>query len=327
MAALAAALTLAGAAPARQERPAQIQTTDKLVVVPVSVRNASGNLVDGIPREAFRVFEDGFAQQVTAFSADSYSLSAVILLDGGLPRRQAEHLQRSAGAIAGGLSEFDEAAVGRFETFYEPVADFTTNNDHLHSALKRADLSAEFGVQATAPLATGPRINGQPVERIPGGGGFNVGGRSGKNIDDAVFAAGRMLAGRAADRRRIVLVVSDGNNAKGNANSFTSVLKLLLDAHVTLYAVRIGGPAEDRAGDVLFRYALATGGTVFYAATREDMESAYGRITEQARNPYTLAYVPQGTDRKKDYHDIEVKIARGGLNISARQGYYSSPNN
>jgi len=326
LAALAAAVCGA-AAVAQQERPSRPRADSKLVVIPVSARDTSGNLVDGIPREAFRVLEDGVPQQVTIFSTDTYPLAALILLDHGLPRKQAETLQKSAGAIAGGFSEFDEAAVARFEAFFEPLADFTSNNDHLHSTLKSAELAAAYTVRGTAPMTTGPRINGQPVERLPGSGGVTLGGRPGKQIDDAVFVAARHVAQRAPDRRRVLLIVSDGNNSKGNLNSFTSVLRMLLDEHIVVYAVRVGGPPEDRAGDVLFRYALATGGAVFYAATREEMENAYGRITEQARNPYTLAYVPQGTDRKKDYHDIEVRVARTGLMLSARQGYYDRKEN
>ncbi|HET9803256.1 MAG TPA: hypothetical protein VFP96_08470, partial [Candidatus Acidoferrum sp.] len=52
------------------------------------------------------------------------------------------------------------------------------------------------------------------------------------------------------------------------------------------------------------------------------LEELYSRVTEQARNQYTLAYSPQGNDKTKDYHAVEVRVRRAGLNIITREGYY-----
>jgi len=47
-------------------------------------------------------------------------------------------------------------------------------------------------------------------------------------------------------------------------------------------------------------------------------------VTEQARNQYTLAYAPTGNDKTKDYHAVEVRVKRVGLNILTREGYFSA---
>ena len=60
------------------------------------------------------------------------------------------------------------------------------------------------------------------------------------------------------------------------------------------------------------------------AAKRNTLEELYSRVTEQARNQYTLAYSPQGNDKGKDYHSVEVRVKRSGLNIITREGYYST---
>jgi len=54
-----------------------------------------------------------------------------------------------------------------------------------------------------------------------------------------------------------------------------------------------------------------------------DMEDLYSRVTEEARNQYTLVYSPGGTDPGKDYHSIEVRVKRQGLTILTREGYYT----
>ena len=53
------------------------------------------------------------------------------------------------------------------------------------------------------------------------------------------------------------------------------------------------------------------------------MEELYSRVTEEARNQYTLAYNPTGTDRGAEYHAIEVRVKREGLTILTREGYYA----
>ena len=57
---------------------------------------------------------------------------------------------------------------------------------------------------------------------------------------------------------------------------------------------------------------------------RETIEAAYQTITAQARNQYTLGYTtPQGASSA--YRDIEVRVKRPGLLVTARHGYYPLP--
>ena len=58
--------------------------------------------------------------------------------------------------------------------------------------------------------------------------------------------------------------------------------------------------------------------------SREAIESAYQTITAQARNQYTLGYTtPQKPS--SNYRDIEVRVKRPGLLVTARHGYYPLP--
>jgi hypothetical protein len=73
----------------------------------------------------------------------------------------------------------------------------------------------------------------------------------------------------------------------------------------------------------LVDYAHDSGGEVYFAAKRETLEVLYSRISEEARNQYTIAYMPRGTDRSADYHNVEVRVKRAGLSIKTRDRYYS----
>lgn len=145
-----------------------------------------------------------------------------------------------------------------------------------------------------------------------------------KHIDDALFAAAQALRDRPVDRRKIILLVTDGLNAKNNTSSFDDTLKQLLSAGVSVYAVGVDAAILNRIKSVPARYAHSTGGDIYYAATGSALPDLYPQMAEQARYQYTLGYVPTGTDRSKNYHTIEVRVRRPGLSVLARNGYYLS---
>ncbi len=317
------------AAPAialEQDDPrARIRTTVELVVVPVTVKDHVGKLVDDIRQDEFRMFEDGVEQRISLFSVDPFPLSVVLLVDNALKQKAAEQVASSLPAIAGGFSESDEVLICRFDTLLEQLGDFSSDNDKIHTQLKRLALDRMFPGEGSGPMTAGPRINAAPAPGAPGPAQTRLGERETKNIDDAVFAAAQLLRGRARERRKIIYLISDGVNSRHNAVSFSDAIKLLLSADVSVYAIGVGDALLNRGTSVLSRYAHSTGGDVFYAAKRADLESLYSQVTEQTRNQYTLGYVPEKTDRTLEYHNIEVRVKRLNLTLLARDGYYVTP--
>jgi hypothetical protein len=90
---------------------------------------------------------------------------------------------------------------------------------------------------------------------------------------------------------------------------------------IIVYSVAVGSSYLERKFSRLVSYANDTGGEAYFGAKSSTFEDFYSRITEQARNQYTLTFSPMG-DRKVDYHSIEVRVRREGLTIKTRQGYY-----
>ena len=151
-------------------------------------------------------------------------------------------------------------------------------------------------------------------------------GQSTKALDDAVYDAAQLLKDRDPERKRrkIILLISDGvNNPKFNTNKYDIVLRDLLRYDIAVYGVGVGSAFFNRKFERLSKYARDSGGDVYYGLKSEDMEEFYSRVTEEARNQYTLAYNPAGTDRGAEYHSIEVRVKRSGLTILTREGYYS----
>jgi hypothetical protein len=69
------------------------------------------------------------------------------------------------------------------------------------------------------------------------------------------------------------------------------------------------------------KYANATGGEIFSGFSRDAIEKTYASALGEARNQYTLGYVTHATP-SNTHREIEVKVARTGLTVTAKEGYY-----
>jgi VWFA-related protein len=293
------------------------------------VKDRAGNLVPDLHRDEFRIFEDKVEQKISFFSAEAFPLSIVVLVDNDLKSKDAEQVSESLRSVIAGMSVDDEAFICRFDQFFHPGRGFTKDQDRLLTELKRTSLDEQPSVAPpSAPLNNGPSINGHSATSDApniAGATANIKGQPTKALDDAVYESTQLLKDRGRDRRKVILLISDGvNGAKFNKNKYDNVVKDLLRYEVSVYSVAVSSAFFNRKFSRLVDYAHATGGDVYFAAKRETMEELYARIAEQARNEYTLAYSPAGTDRGAEYHSIEIRVERPGLNVTAREGYYTS---
>ena len=300
------------------------------VIVPVTVKDDAGRLVPDLRRDEFRVFEDNIEQKIASFQADVVPLSMVLLIDNDLKSKDAKQVSESLRSVVAGLTVNDEAFVCRFDQFFHEGKGFITDQDKLLTELKRTRLDEEPSVGPSSPaIANGPSINGHSATGdAPNitGGLINIKGQPTKALDDAVYAAAQLLKDRDPERqrRKIIFLISDGvNGPKVNVNNYDTVLKELLRYNIAVYGVGVGGAFFERKFERLSKYAHDTGGDVYYGLKSRAMSELYSRVTEEARNQYTLAYAPSGTDRGTDHHSIEVRVRREGLTILAREGYYA----
>ncbi|HEX3375490.1 MAG TPA: VWA domain-containing protein [Candidatus Acidoferrales bacterium] len=314
-----------------QDSRGSIRTTVSLVVVPVTVKDSAGELVTDLQQNDFRVFEDGIEQPIAQFSAEAFPLSAAVLVDDDLKQGTAEKVQKTLETLAAGFGPSDEVSLWRFDQVPEQISeDFIADNDALLTQLKKIDLSSSFAGIGSYTMTNGPRVNtAQPPgpAKIPAEAN---GHPNTKHINDAIYAAAEQLQDRPRDRRKIIFLISDGQNAKNNTHNYDETLKLLLSADVSVYAVGVGEANLNRGitflgNNILAKYAHATGGDIFYGGvSRENLEGLYARVAEQARNQYTIAYSGSHTDKSKPYHSIEVRVKRPGLSLLTRDGYYLS---
>ncbi len=303
----------------QSEARTKISVNSDLVVLPVTAKDRYGNLVPDLQREEFRVFDDNVEQSIEVFTAEAFPLSLVVLIDDDLKSNDAEQMAASLRAIAGGISASDETLICRFDLKFYPA-------DRLLADLKKAQDASGPSTAGPVPFVDGPSSHargvGEPIIWAP----TNAGSRPTKALDDAVHSAAVLLHDRGTNRRKVILLISDGvNGPQFNHYTYASTLEALLQDNASVYSLAVGRSLSTRKFSRLINYASDSGGGIYYASESPDMERLYSRITEAARHEYTLAYVPRGNNRNSTYHRVEVRTTRGAVTIKTRRGYYTGP--
>jgi VWFA-related protein len=316
-----------------QDQEFRIHAKIDLVVVPVTVKGSSDKLVTGLKKDDFVVLEDGKKQTISNFTIDPVPLSAAIVVDTGLGFDSLEKVEKTFPALASSFSPFDEVAIYRYDKFVAKVVDFSPADaerldlamDKLREVTPRA--MANNGLDRSPFSTPGPVINGAPV--IPPaqlGITSTVPTTTSNVLNDALFTAASDLARRERSRRKMVLVISDGQN-NNNDHMLDETKQRLLETGVQVYAVGLDQPFPYNRTSVLDDFAKTTGGDAYFANSIQSIERAYAASTEEARNQYTLGYISNNEPKEPGpvFRDIQVKIAGNNLKTLHRKGYYQYP--
>jgi VWFA-related protein len=306
------------------------------ISVPVTVKDSDGKMVDGLLAQDFSVYEDNVKQTITFFTSDPFPLSTAVVIDLGISENTLKKVASTYSALDGSFGPFDKVAVFTYGNSVHKQSDFG-NPQRLQLTLQRIrDLQGQNpGAPVVGgPFGSGPTNNGKQVDGAPLP--LQTGTRESHVLNDAVLMAAEELAHQPRENRKVIFVISNGYEY-GSRASYAQVLKVLLTNGIAIYAVGVEPtslPALSKLDklhipgqgytNILPKYANATGGDVMDSYSREAMETAYQTITAQARNQYTLGYTtPQRPS--SSYRDIEVRVKRPGLLVTAKRGYYPLP--
>jgi VWFA-related protein len=308
------------------------------VIVPVTVRDTDGRMVEGLTLRDFSVYEDGVRQPVNFFTSDPYPLSVAVLVDVGMPDVTMKRVNESLPAIMSAFSQYDEVSLYTFGNSVTKELDYSAVNDKLGAAIKRSERPGRSGggvPMGGGPMNAGPSVNGHPID--PGTPHNPIVRQESRVLNDAILQAAQDISRRARDRRKILFVISDGRE-DGSRASYADVMKVLLSNEISVYAIAVGDaalPGYDSLSkiripgtgyqNILPKYSSATGGQIYTEFTRDAIEDAYARITETARNQYTIGYKASKPTVASTYRSIEIRVHRGGLRVFARDGYYPLP--
>jgi Ca-activated chloride channel family protein len=283
-----------------QEAGETIKIDSSLVEVPVSVTDAAGRPVRNLTAGDFLLEENGRLQQI------------VSLGDPGATRVEIALLFDITASVYD-LFNFERQAALRF----------------LQEALKPRDAVSIFTIGIRPRL-----IRSRAV-------GIDKAIRAAMTIEptkeptaffDAVAEAARYLNRTAAPgAKRVVVVISDGEDMLSANHTVGDALKELQRSDCLFYSINPSGPSirlnriSLRAQDDLISLASATGGAAFLPESIKDLDEAFGHIVSDLRAQYLLGYYSTAERADGRFRRINVRMPRRpDLRLRARQGYYAS---
>lgn len=327
-----------------QEEFFKIRVITNQVIVPVTVKDEAGHLVNGLTSRDFSVLENNKKQTLNFFTSDAFALSAAVILDTGMKDVDLQKVNRTFPALEGAFSQFDEVSLYTFSNTVGQLSGWGAVGPRLSAEL---DSLRTVRGQNNGPPVTdgpfgpqGPMVNDRPID--PSAPIVYTPVQEAHVLNDAILRAAVDLSQRDKTRRKVIFIISDGREYRSSA-SYRDVLRVLLTNNILVYAIDPGGSAIPgyntlsklhipRFGysDILPRYVNATtGGRVLNELTRTGIEDAYTQALGDARNQYTLGYVTHAAVTG-GYRDIEILVDRPSckssirpcVNVSAKAGYY-----
>jgi VWFA-related protein len=325
-----------------QEELYTLKVRTNFVEVPVTVKTKDGRMVDGLLPADFSVYENSVKQKLTFFTSDPFALSVAIVLDLGMSDAAVQQINQTFSALIGSFAPYDDVALYTYSGTVSQVSGFMQPTQKLTALFNqmKVDRGRDNGVAVlSGPLApNGPIVNnipmGSPTEPV------YTPPKQAHVLNDAILRAALDLRKEGRDRRKIIFVISDGREY-GSQASYKDVLRLLLSNEIQVRAVAVSSSAlpiydklerlrlpKEGYDNILPKYTWATGGGAPMARlTRNAIGDTYAQIMSEARNQYTLGYIPSKpkTAVTSAKREIEVRVDHPGLVVQAKDGYYPAP--
>src|SRR5262245_46205048 len=283
--------------PQQQRDDDVVQLHSDLVVVNLIVTDAKVQYARGLTAKDFAVFENDAPQTIDNLLTEETPFAAAILIDTSASMDYKFGLVRAAAAsFIDHIREDDQVAVYGFNDKIKVFQDFSD----LH------DIS-EYVWDAKAENNT----------------------RLYDCADEAIVALQKR-----AEKRKAILLISDGWDTTSRSATFDSVMKKALALGITVYSidlvedsVRAGSGSEvlglRRGQTEMKEFANQTGGRYVHSPQGDKLEEAFTGIVDELRNQYTLTYYPANHKRDGRWRKLNVSASRPGLTVRTRKGYWA----
>jgi Ca-activated chloride channel family protein len=273
----------------------RIRVSVNLVNVLVSVLDDNNRPAPDLPVEAFQIFEEGVKQKIEVFESETKQpLDIALMIDASLSAHKEISFEQQAAAhfIAQVLRPEDRLSVFAFDENVRQIAGFSENVKVLQSA----------------------------VQRIPDG--------AGTSIYDALLLGSNALERRKEDRRRVIIMVTDGGETTSRAD-FEAARKAAVRANTLLYSIIVRPVKSESGRNTAGEHAIetitdTTGGAIFFPDTSQDLDIIFDRIDRELRTQYRLGYYPNPRGPANTYRSIQVKVL-DNYKVRHRKTYLTGP--
>ena len=263
------------------------------VLLHASVIDDKQHIVTTLDRSAFTVFEDGKPQNIISFHQEDIPVSMGIIIDNsGSMREKRNKVNQAALNLVRSSNPKDEVFVVNFNDEYYLDQDFTNDLLKLKEALEKIDA------------------------------------RGGTALYDAVVASAEHLKLHARLEKKVLFIVTDGEDNASNETLEQAVKHLQEENGPSVYAIGILGDEEHpkRAKKALDIIAQRTGGIAFFPKTLDEVDEISRTVARDIRNQYAIGYKPTNPRGNGGFRQIRVDAKSKGHNkmtVRTKSGYYA----
>ncbi|MGI8741346.1 MAG: VWA domain-containing protein [Bryobacteraceae bacterium] len=281
-------------APGHEGGPPTFTADTRLVVLPVSVSDKSGKLVTNLPRQAFKVYENGAEQAIKLFRREDVPISLGIIIDNsGSMREKRQKVETAALDLVKASNPQDEVFVVNFNDEAYLDVPFTNEVKKLEEGVARID------------------------------------SRGGTAMRDAISMSIDYLKEKGKKDKKVLLVVTDGNDT-ASTGTLEKMIDRARDREVLIYAIGLLNEEERReakkAKRALDAITRESGGLSFYPKDISEVDKIALQVAQDIRNQYTIAYSPTVQALDGSFRQIKVVVnGPGHPAVRTRTGYYASP--
>lgn len=278
-----------------QQKEYTIQTTTRLVLLDVSVKDSAGGFVSGLQKDSFKVFENGKPQEISQFANSDIPVTVGIAVDeSGSMRPKRAQVITAALVFIQASNPMDEMFVVNF-------------NEKPRRGLPDQLLFSDNAKELRAAL-----WQGDPEGRTA--------------LYDAIEMSLHQLDfGRQA--KKALVVISDGGD-NHSTHTLQQVKQDVLASLATIYTVGIYDEDDPEKNEgVLKDLAHVSGGVFYHPESLEEIVPICRQIAKDIRTRYTIGYVPSAEGKMVRHIKVEASSAEHRKLIVRTRTSYVFPEN
>lgn len=258
------------------------------VRLPVTVLRKK-ELVTGLTRNDFLVFEDGVQQEITFFTDEKTNPPVYV----------------------GVLMDTSESTKGKMQFSKQAAKDFIYTVTRLRKD-KAAFMTFDHEINLLQDFTDKLDLLDRAVDRVKRTG-------SQTSLYDAVwqFADEKL---RNAPGRRVIVIITDGDDTFSRA-TLKDAIDIAQRTETTIFGISTkegflgsvpgveAGTVKDKGDKALTELCEATGGEAFFTGDMLALERAFMKISQELRTQYMITYRPENQNLDGRERKIEVRLA------------------
>lgn len=257
------------------------------VRLPVTVTNKK-ELITGLKRGDFVVFEDGVQQDVTFFTSDSSNPPVYV----------------------GVLMDTSPSTAGKLQFSREAAKNFIFTVTRLRKD-KAAFMTFDHQIQLHQDFTDKLDLLDRAVDRVK-----KVGSQTA--MYDAVWEFSDQKL-RSVAGRRVIVLITDGDDTFSRAQ-LQDAIDIAQRTETTIFAISTkagflgsvpgveAGTVRDRGDKDLVRLAEETGGQAFFSGDMLELERSFTKISKELQGQYIITYRPKNQEYDGRVRKIEVRL-------------------